>query len=121
MQEHTSECPKGRCGRPRIRRCIELDGASGCYAPVCPHRQTPAESVIVFPEEIAVLKLVDLDDLSQEEAAAVLGVSRKTAWRDLHEARRKIADALVNGKTIRVSCCPHENHCCSLAGDPEQK
>ena len=33
------------------------------------------------------------------------GVSRKTAWRDLHEARRKIADALVNGKGINMAGC----------------
>jgi Fe2+ or Zn2+ uptake regulation protein len=34
-----------------------------------------------------------------------LGVSRKTAWRDLHEARRKIADALVSGKGIEITGC----------------
>ncbi|MCZ0862983.1 DUF134 domain-containing protein [Methanocorpusculum vombati] len=119
MPENPNECPKGRCGRPRVRRCIDLNGPSGCYAPVCPHRQETAESVVVFPEEIAVLKLVDLDDLSQEEAAGVLGVSRKTAWRDLHEARRKIADALVNGKTIRVSGCPHDNSCDCTVPDRE--
>ena len=120
MPENPNECPTGRCGRPRVRRCIDLNGPSGCYAPVCPHRQETAESVVVFPEEIAVLKLVDLDDLSQEEAAGVLGVSRKTAWRDLHEARRKIADALVNGKTIRVSCCPHDNSCDCTVPDREK-
>jgi len=63
--------------------------------------------VTLYPEEIAVLKLVDLEGLSQEDAAGVLGVSRKTAWRDLHEARYKVADALANGKMIKVSCCPH--------------
>lgn len=120
MSENPNECPKGRCGRPRVRRCIDLNGASGCYAPICPHRQETAESVVVFPEEITVLKLVDLDDLSQEEAAGVRGVSRKTAWRDLHEARRKIADALVNGKSIRVSCCPHENRCSDAVPDREK-
>jgi uncharacterized protein len=37
--------------------------------------------------------------------AEKLGVSRKTAWRDLHETRRKIADALVNGKGINMAGC----------------
>ena len=32
-------------------------------------------------------------------------ISRKTLWRDLHEARRKVADALVHGKTIRIVGC----------------
>ena len=107
MPENQNSCPKGRCGRPRVRRCIDLNGTSGCYAPVCPHKQENTGMVVIFPEEMAVMKLIDLDDLSQEEAAGVLGVSRKTAWRDLHEARRKVADALVNGKTIKISCCPH--------------
>ena len=51
------------------------------------------------------IRLIDLDGLEQEEAAEKLGVSRKTAWRDLHEARRKIADALVNGKGIEMAGC----------------
>ena len=51
--------------------------------------------ITLNPDEIELLRLIDLEDLEQEEAAEKLGVSRKTAWRDLHEARRKIADALV--------------------------
>jgi hypothetical protein len=54
---------------------------------------------------MAVLNLIDLQGLEQEQAAGVLGVSRKTVWRDLHDARRKVADALVNGKTIEVAGC----------------
>jgi hypothetical protein len=54
---------------------------------------------------MAVLNLIDLQGLSQEEASIVLGVSRKTVWRDIHEARRKVVDALVNGKSIEVSGC----------------
>jgi len=90
-----------------VRRCVELNEPPGCYAPVCPNRKANIEMVTLYPEEIAVLKLVDLEGLSQEDAAGVLGVSRKTAWRDLHEARYKVADALANGKMIKVSCCPH--------------
>jgi hypothetical protein len=58
------------------------------------------------PDEVEILRLVDLDGLEQEEAAVHLGVSRKTAWRDLHTARRKVADALVHGKIIEVAECP---------------
>ena len=107
MPENPGICPKGKCGRPRVRRCVELNEPPGCYAPVCPNRKANIEMVTLYPEEIAVLKLVDLEGLSQEDAAGVLGVSRKTAWRDLHEARYKVADALANGKMINLSCCPH--------------
>ena len=50
------------------------------------------------------------EGLEQEEAAQKLGVSRKTAWRDLQEVRRKIADALVNGKGIEMAGCQKAAH-----------
>jgi predicted DNA-binding protein (UPF0251 family) len=91
-------------GRPRLRRIIEGDPESRCYEPTC----CPHEDGIVIslrPEEIELIRLVDLEGFEQEEAAIQLGVSRKTAWRDLHEARRKIADALVYGKGIEIAGC----------------
>ena len=51
---------------------------------------------------------MDLGGYDQESAAAEMGISRKTLWRDLHDARRKIADALVNGKMIHVRGCRRE-------------
>jgi predicted DNA-binding protein (UPF0251 family) len=54
---------------------------------------------------MAALHLIDLQQMEQEQAATALGVSRKTIWRDIHEARRKIADALINGKTIQMAEC----------------
>ena len=32
-----------------------------------------------------------------------MGTSRKTLWRDLKSGRRKIVDALINGKAIEIS------------------
>ncbi len=96
------ECP--RRGRPRLRRTIIGNQESRCFRPCCcPEESGPGISLL--PEEIELIRLIDLDGLDQEEAAARLGVSRKTAWRDLHEARRKIADALVHGKGIEISGC----------------
>jgi uncharacterized protein len=102
--ENEGIIPCHRRGRPRIRRVIEGDSASHCYEPCC----SPDENGVVIllkPEEIELIRLVDLEGLEQEEAAVRLGVSRKTAWRDLHEARRKIADALVFGKGIKIAGC----------------
>lgn len=53
--------------------------------------------------ELEALRLVDLLGLSQEEAAANMGVSRKTLWRDLTSARRKLVEALINGWAIQIS------------------
>ncbi len=96
--------PCHRRGRPRVRRIIEGTGESRCYKPCCCPEQE-GTGISLQPEEIELIRLIDLEGLEQEEAAEKLGVSRKTAWRDLHEARRKIADALVNGKSIEMAGC----------------
>jgi len=62
--------------------------------------------ILLNQEEIELVRLIDIEGLEQEEAAQKLGVSRKTAWRDLQEVRRKIADALINGKGIEIAGCP---------------
>jgi uncharacterized protein len=96
-----NECP--RRGRPRMRRTIATTSESRCYKPCC--KAGEGQGISLQPEEIELIRLIDLEGLEQEEAAEKLGVSRKTAWRDLHEARRKIADALVNGKGIEMAGC----------------
>jgi uncharacterized protein len=88
-------------------------GPSGrCYAPQC-NSNEQNEVVLLLPEEIAALDLIDVQGLEQEAAAVVLGVSRKTIWRDIHDARYKIADALLNGKAIQMDGCTRklEGHC----------
>jgi hypothetical protein len=100
--QNENECP--RRGRPRMRRIINGASESRCYKPCCCPEEE-GEGISLQPEEIELIRLIDLEGLEQEEAAQKLGVSRKTAWRDLHEARRKIADALVNGKGIQMTGC----------------
>jgi len=96
------ECP--RRGRPRLRRTIAGSPESRCYKPCCCPEEE-GHGISLQPDEIELIRLIDLEGLEQEDAAEKLGVSRKTAWRDLHEARRKIADALVNGKGINMAGC----------------
>ncbi len=97
-----SGCP--RRGRPRLRRVMSSNAELRCYKPCC-CEDNQIDGVTLQPEELELIRLIDIEGLEQEEAASRLGVSRKTVWRDLHAARRKIADALVNGKGISVSGC----------------
>lgn len=112
------ECP--RRGRPRRMRTIAGTSASRCYKPCC--QAAAEEGISLQPEEIELIRLIDLEGLEQEEAAERLGVSRKTAWRDLHDARRKIADALVNGKGITMAGCtkPAEGRCPKCPREPAE-
>lgn len=105
--KENGECCRRR-GRPRMHQ-----GPNGplrgplrgrCYAPQC-NIDEQKEVIYLFPEEIAALDLIDIQQLGQEEASILLGVSRKTVWRDIHEARRKVADGILNGKVIIMKEC----------------
>lgn len=58
--------------------------------------------VILRIEEFEAFRLVDYLGLTQHEAAARMGISQKALWNDLRSARFKIADAIINGKAIRI-------------------
>ena len=60
------------------------------------------EIVIVTHEELEAIRLVDFLGLAQEEAANHMGISRKSMAGDLKSGRRKIADAILYGKAIRI-------------------
>jgi predicted DNA-binding protein (UPF0251 family) len=53
-------------------------------------------------EEVEAIRLKDLEGLEQEECAQRMSISRPTFHRVLKAARQKIADALINGKAIRI-------------------
>jgi predicted DNA-binding protein (UPF0251 family) len=61
------------------------------------------EEVVLGLDETEALRLADLEGHSQEEVGERMGISRATAGRILELARRKVADALVNGKALRIS------------------
>jgi predicted DNA-binding protein (UPF0251 family) len=60
------------------------------------------EAVSITLEELEAVRLVDLLELDQEEAAFYMGISRKAFWNDLMNARNKIAAALVYGMGLRI-------------------
>jgi predicted DNA-binding protein (UPF0251 family) len=60
------------------------------------------EEVELTIEELEAIRLKDLVGLEQEACAEKMGVSRPTYHRILTSARSKVAQALVDGKAIRV-------------------
>ncbi|GEM_PF-1777634 len=53
-------------------------------------------------DEFEAIKLNDFQGYNQSEGAQAMGISRPTFGRILREARKTIANALVNGKIIRI-------------------
>jgi predicted DNA-binding protein (UPF0251 family)/predicted Fe-Mo cluster-binding NifX family protein len=58
--------------------------------------------LVLRADEAEALRLADLEGLYHEAAARSMGVSRQTFGRIVGSARRKVADALLNGKALRV-------------------
>jgi predicted DNA-binding protein (UPF0251 family) len=53
-------------------------------------------------DEIEAVRLADLLGLYQEEAAKRMDVSRQTFGNIIESARKKIADAIVNAKALKI-------------------
>jgi len=68
-----------------------------------PQPRTLANPITIEPAEIEALRLVDLEGLSQEQAGAKMGVSRGTVWRLLQSARKKVAQALTEGRALAIT------------------
>jgi len=82
------------------------------------------EQVTLTLDEAECIRLLDWEDMTQEQCAAQMLVTRTTVTAIYDSARRKLADALVNGKRLQISggevrLCEHEAHCCGRCGAEE--
>ena len=88
---------------PRPRKCRRIAFIPGVtyFKPAGIPMRFLAEVNLTF-EETEAIRLKDIEDLDQEACAERMNVSRPTVQRILESARKKIAEALLNGKAIRI-------------------
>lgn len=86
--------------RKRLRRVVAPPGFKG-YNPYGANN-SPSEHVELLYEEYEALKLADYDFLNHDEASKLMGISRPTFARIYESARRKIAKALVEVRSIKT-------------------
>ena len=60
------------------------------------------QEVCLSVDEAEAIRLKDIEGLDQQKCAESMRVSRTTFSRILESARQKMADALLNGKAIRI-------------------
>lgn len=87
--------------RPRLCRKISFDPNITYFKPQgVPMRHL--EIMELTAEELEAYRLRHIEDLEQKEAAKKMQTSQSTYQRILYSAYKKIADALINGKAIRI-------------------
>jgi len=63
---------------------------------------TALQEIQLTVDEFEALRLADLEELYQEDAAKRMNVSRQTFGNIIASARKKTADALVHGKALKI-------------------
>lgn len=87
--------------RPRCPRRVGCLPARNYFKP-CGVPSSQLEEIVLAVDELEALRLADLEGLYQDRAARAMSVSRQTFGRIVEEARRKVAEALVKGKALRI-------------------
>ena len=94
--------------RPKKTRWVKCEPGERCFRPQC-KPLTRLDSVNLTIDEFEAVRLSDLKGFTQEKVAKRMKVHRSTISRILNSAHKKIADALVNIKAIKI-----EGGCCKI-------
>lgn len=86
--------------RPVKRRRVCKMPSQNTFGPM--DQKHAAEEIIMSIEAYETIRLMDYEGYTQEETAELMGVARSTIQRMYDEARRIIADSIVNGKTLKI-------------------
>jgi predicted DNA-binding protein (UPF0251 family) len=87
-------------GRRRCRR-VGWEPAFTAFKPAEGSDAALDEAVLTV-DEFEAVRLKDLEGHDQSECAAMMDISQPTFHRLVISARKKIADALTHGKTIKI-------------------
>ncbi len=73
------------------------------YDSFAPRGKASTAQVLLTVDEFEAVRLVDFEKRTHEQCARQMGISRTTVTEMYERARTKIADCIVNGKTLCIS------------------
>ena len=88
--------------RPCKKRNLESKPNSNYFKPSGIQKRNLKE-IELYHEEFEAIKLIDLEKKSQLAAGEKMEISQPTLSRILQSSRNKVADAIINGKAIKIN------------------
>lgn len=70
------------------------------------------DEIVITVEEMEAIRLADVEELDQGPASLRMGISRPTFHRILAKAHTKVAQALWQGRSLRVDGGTYRVRCC---------
>ena len=86
---------------PRKQRCRWIGGYPDHWE-FSPEEVSDKEPVVLSLDEFETIRLLDREGLTQEQSAERMGIARTTVTAIYESARRKVAEALVDGKRLLI-------------------
>lgn len=96
--------------RPKKTRWVSCEPGERCFRPQC-KREAELEGVILSLDEFESMRLSYLKGYNQVKIAKQMRIHQSTISRILASAHKKVTDALVNIKAIKI-----EGGCCQIIG-----
>ena len=87
---------------PRPLRCRRIEQLP-VYRSFSPDDTAATENVFMTVDEFEAFRLLDHEGLTQEACASRMNIARTTVTAIYDSARKKVADALVNGKRLLIT------------------
>ena len=105
-----------KVGRPQHYRSIQDLPKITCFKPDGVKPKT-LKRVLLTIDELEAIRLADKEGLYQADAAIKMNVSRPTFGRILEAARKKVAEALVDGKQLCIQGGVFRSLCDNIPSD----
>jgi len=90
--------------RPRKRKRVCKVPELNTFGPYTKDGEEAGMDIVVemTVEEFETIRMIDLEGLTQAECGQRMKVGRSTVQRIYEIARRKLADSLIHGKTLKI-------------------
>ncbi|MCY6484202.1 DUF134 domain-containing protein [Clostridium aestuarii] len=99
--------------RPVKWRRVQFFPENNYFVPLG-KRKCELQEIVLKIEELEAMRLKDIEKLNQEQCAEKMMVSRQTFQNIIDGARRKVTQALTEGKAIKIEGGNYTINVCTL-------